>query len=65
MHPEKLLICLVLRVLKCPFSWIDFVVCATVDVYVERILKDETTWEKMRPELTSFFFSFIVPSLSQ
>ena len=46
--------------------WIDFVVCTTVDVYVERILRDETAWEKkMLPELTSFFFSFIVPSLSQ
>ena len=24
--------------------WIDFVVCTTVHVYVERILRDETTW---------------------
>ena len=45
-------------------SWIDFVVCTNVDAYVERILRHETTWEKkMLPELTSFFFSFILPSL--
>ena len=44
-------------------SWIDFVVCTNVDAYVERILRHETTWEKkMLPELTSFFFSFILPS---
>lgn len=44
-------------------SWIDFVVYTNVDAYVERILRHETTWEKkMLPELTSFFFSFILPS---
>ena len=42
--------------------WIDFEVCTSVDVHVERILRDETTWEKkMLPELTSFFLSFILP----
>ena len=50
----------VLNILNLP--WIDFVVFTTVDMYVERIYKDVTLWEnKMLPELTSFYFSFILP----
>ena len=50
----------VLNILNLP--WIDFVVYTTVDMYVQRIYKDVTLWEnKMLPELTSFYFSFILP----
>ena len=49
----------VLNILNLP--WIDFVVYTTVDIYIERIYKDVTLWEnKMLPELTSFYFSFIL-----
>ena len=50
----------VLNILNLP--WIDFVVYTTMDMYIERIYKDVTLWEnKMLPELTSFYFSFILP----
>ena len=50
----------VLNILNLP--WIDFVVYTTVDIYIERIYNDVTLWEnKMLPELTSFYFSFILP----
>ena len=44
-------------------GWIDFVVYTNVDLHVEHIYKDVSLWEmKMLPELTSFYFSFILAS---
>ena len=51
----------VLNILNLP--WIDFVVYTNVDMHAERIYKEISLWEnKMLPELTSFYFSFILPS---
>ena len=51
----------VLNILNLP--WIDFVVYTDVDMCKDRIFKDVSLWEKkMLPELTSFYFRYILPS---
>lgn len=45
--------------------WIDFVVYTNIDMYVERIHRDNSVWEKkMLPELILFYLSFILPVVS-
>ena len=45
-------------------QWIDFVIYTDKDLHVDRICKDSSLWEKvMLPELTSFYFSFILKQI--
>ena len=47
-------------------NWIDFVVYTNVDMHVERIDEDIFFWEEKMPlEITSFYFSFILPSCNE
>ena len=42
--------------------WIDFIVYIELDLHVERIQRDISLWDnKMVPELTEFFFKYILP----
>ena len=46
------------------FQWCDFVVLTSKDLHVERIYFDKTLWETvMMPELTDFYFKFMLPIL--
>ena len=47
-------------------NWIDFVVYTNVDMHIERIDEDIFFWEEKMPlEITSFYFSFILPSCNE
>ena len=47
-------------------QWTDFIVYTSKDLHVERVYFDSDFWEKvMLPELTNFYFTYILPSLRQ
>ena len=47
-------------------QWSDFIVYTSKDLHVERVYFDSDFWEKvMLPELTNFYFTYILPSLRQ
>ena len=46
--------------------WIDFIVYTEEDLHVERIYRDVNLWKTvMLPELTSFYFSYILPEICE
>ena len=45
-------------------QWCDFVVYTKKDLFIERINFNSSLWEKtMVPELTSFYFEYVLPKL--
>ena len=46
-------------------QWCNFVVLTNTDLYVESAYFDNDLWERtMVPELTSFYFDFLLPCLN-
>ena len=46
--------------------WIDFIVYTEEDLHGERIYRDVNLWKPvMLPELTSFYFSYILPDICE
>ena len=47
-------------------QWADFVVYTKKDLHVERVYFDNDLWEKiMVPELTSFYFEYVLPKIKE
>ena len=44
-------------------SWYGFVVFTNVDLHVERIYFDNDFWQKVVPELNSFYSEYMLPEL--
>ena len=44
----------------CQLKFLDFVVYTVSDVYVERIYFNEKEWECALPQLTEFYFKYIM-----
>ena len=48
----------------CKVSWCDFVIYTHQNFTVERIQFNEEFWDEMQPQLTDFFFKYILPKTS-
>ena len=47
-------------------QWCDFVVFTNEDLHVQRIYFDNVLWENvMVPELTTFYFQYVLPDLKK
>ena len=44
-------------------TWCDFVVFTNIDLHVERIYFDNEFWQKVVPELSSFYSEYMLPEL--
>lgn len=42
-------------------SWCDFVVFTNVDLFIERVYFDKEFWQKIVPELSSFYTDYMLP----